>query len=95
MEILQYTQINAVSKNEESWHRTMTIRGIPIEFKLDTGADANVLSLEQIRTIPGDVVIKPTETMLMAYGGTRIKPAGYGVLTCHKGENQSKLLFFL
>ncbi|ROL43988.1 Calcium-activated chloride channel regulator 3A-1 [Anabarilius grahami] len=53
----------------------MTIRGIPIEFKLDTGADANVLPLEQIRKLPGDVILKPTETMLVAYGGARIKPA--------------------
>lgn len=57
-------QINAICKNEESWYTTMTIRGIPIEFKLGSGADANVLPLEQIRKLPGDVIFKPTETML-------------------------------
>ncbi len=42
-------------------YTTMTIRRIPIEFKLDTGADANVLSLEQIRNLPGDVALKPRD----------------------------------
>lgn len=95
MGTLQCTQINAICKNEESWYTTMTIRGIPIEFKLDTGDDANVLPLEQIRNLPGDVILKPTETMLVAYGGARIKPAGYAFLKCHKGQKESRLLFFV
>ncbi len=31
----------------------------------------------------------------MAYGGTRIRPAGYAFLKCRKGQNLSKLLFFV
>ncbi len=42
-------------------YTTMTIRRIPIEFKLDTGADANVLSFKQIRNLPGVVALKPRD----------------------------------
>ncbi len=80
---LQCAQINAIYKNEESWYTNMTIIGIPIEWKLDTSVDANVLPLEQIRELPGNVALKPTETMLVAYGGARFKLTGYA---CHKGK---------
>ncbi len=65
----------------------MTIIGIPIEWKLDTSVDANVLPLEQIRELPGNVALKPTETMLVAYGGARFKLTGYA---CHKGKKWIK-----
>lgn len=84
---LQCTQINAICKNEELWYTNMTIRGIPIEWKLDTSVDENVLPLEHIKELPGDFALKSTETMLVAYGGARIKLAGYA---CHKGKNESR-----
>lgn len=35
------------------WHETATVRGVAINFNLDTGADAFVLPMHMFRKLPG------------------------------------------
>jgi len=51
------------------WHETATIRGEAIYFKLDTGTDANVLPMFMYRQLPGPIELRPTKTVLIAFGG--------------------------
>ncbi|KAK0151889.1 hypothetical protein N1851_006731 [Merluccius polli] len=75
------------------WHETATIRGIAINFKLDTGADANVLPMSMYRQIPGPIQMRPTETVLIAFGGARVPADGVVCLKCRTTKSEAELDF--
>uniref|UniRef100_A0A3B3DIW6 ribonuclease H n=1 Tax=Oryzias melastigma TaxID=30732 RepID=A0A3B3DIW6_ORYME len=70
------------SDMDDSWKETVTIKGVPVTFKLDTGADANVLPKSVYTKLPGAPQLQPTKTVLVAFGGTRIHPDGVVSLEC-------------
>ncbi|XP_063046009.1 uncharacterized protein K02A2.6-like [Engraulis encrasicolus] len=71
------------------------IKDTEVKFKLDTGADANVLPLSILQKIPGPHQLQPTHITLVAYGGTRLKPEGTVKLTCDVARTTTDLLFFI
>ena len=76
---------------------------MPVKFKLDTGADANVLPLMTFESMKRKarrekrthLQLKPTKTMLVAYGGTRLKPEGTLTLKCSTPRAQASLPFYI
>ncbi|KAL7876961.1 hypothetical protein SRHO_G00036040 [Serrasalmus rhombeus] len=64
------------------WHETATIRGVRINFKLDTRADANVLPMHLYQQLPGSAQLRPTGTVLIAFGGARLPVDGVVSLEC-------------
>ena len=75
------------------WQETATIRGVPINFKLDTGADANVLPREIYRQLPGPIQLRPAKTTLIAFGGARIPADGVATLGCRTNKHKAVLDF--
>lgn len=57
---------------DSKWFETASIRGVAIKFKLDTGADANVLPMSIFKQLPGPIQLCPTKTVLIAFGGAHI-----------------------
>ncbi|KAI0241776.1 hypothetical protein LSAT2_018989, partial [Lamellibrachia satsuma] len=61
----------------------MTIGSQQISFKLDTGAQANVLPMTIYETIKPNVALQPTKTILSAFvNDVKVKPAGTVKLQC-------------
>ena len=58
------------------WLSTVETKGGNITFKLDTGAEANVIPIEVFNQLTNRPKVHPTKTKLTAYGGTTIKLLG-------------------
>ena len=66
-----------------------------ITFKLDTGADANVLPLDEYQQVLSDVPMTRTDTILTAFGNSKIHPEGEEKLEVKCQEiSMTKLLSF-
>ena len=91
------------AKTDKSWFSSITVNNTLVQFKLDTGAEANVLPFQVFKSMVRKarrgkrmkLSLKPTETMLTAYGGARLKPEGMLILTCSTARAQAKLTFYV
>ncbi|KAL0202595.1 hypothetical protein M9458_000613, partial [Cirrhinus mrigala] len=93
---LTHTQVKEVEHMKDTaWYATATIRGVEIKFKLDTGAEANVLPVSIIQKIPGPVKPQPTSMMLVAFGGMRSSPKGVVLLKCKAEKATATLQFYV
>ena len=63
-----------IDRNE--WHTILKVNAQYITFKLDTGADANVIPLEVYQQVLSDVPMTRTYTILTAFGNSKIRPEG-------------------
>ena len=69
--------------NDDDWTTNMVIGRQQISFKLDTGAQANVLPMKIFETLTPMVALQPTQTILSAFvSGVKVKPAGTVTLQC-------------
>ena len=65
-------------------------------FKLDTGAEANVIPLQTLKTFaPRPIELRTTKQSLQAYGGSQIRCVGTIALLCRVGKNTLKAKFFV
>ena len=81
------TQAHARSK-DTGWRTALRVGGRTVNFKLVTGAEANVLPQSIANAMPKQHTMKKTNTVLVAYGGTRIKPKG--ILTLHVNSQHKR-----
>ena len=78
-----------------SWWQALVINGTHVNCKLDSGAEANVMSAETYKTLQAVSDLQPTATTLSAYNNSRITPLGIATLTVkHKGKEYG-LEFFI
>ncbi|KAB0791866.1 hypothetical protein PPYR_03666 [Photinus pyralis] len=65
----------------KSWtHAIMLDNRLSVDFKIDTGADINVLPYNYYKTYFSRFSLKETNSVLIAYGGTKIETFGLGKL---------------
>ena len=62
--------------DRNEWHTPLKVNEWEVTFKLDTGADANVLPLHVYQHVLSDVPITRTDTILTAFGNSKIRPEG-------------------
>lgn len=84
---------NDSQKKNAAWHETATIRGVAINFKLDTGGDTNVLPMHIYHQLPGPIQLRPTKTVLIVFGGARIGADGIVTLECETTKHKAVLDF--
>uniref|UniRef100_A0A803KB09 Gypsy retrotransposon integrase-like protein 1 n=1 Tax=Xenopus tropicalis TaxID=8364 RepID=A0A803KB09_XENTR len=82
-------------KLDDAWYTDITIGENTVKFKLDTGAEANVLPIATVNTMSTPVKIEPTTTVLVSYGGTKLIPRGCTTLAVMAKGQQAKLQFFI
>ena len=63
-----------IDRNE--WHTTLKVNERDITLKLNTRADANVLPLDVYQHVLSDVPMTRTDTILTAFGNSKIRPEG-------------------
>ena len=66
--------VSGIDSNE--WHTALKVNERDITYKLDTGADANVLPLDAYRRVLSDVPMTRTYAIFLAFGNSKIRPDG-------------------
>ncbi|XP_031327272.1 uncharacterized protein LOC116158601 isoform X1 [Photinus pyralis] len=67
----------------KSWtHAIMLDNRLSVDFKIDTGADINVLPYNYYKTYFSRFSLKETNSVLIAYGGTKIETFGIVKIPC-------------
>lgn len=73
------TKIGSIGSGlRNEWNTTILLNNKPIKFKLDTGAEVNILPAHILETIAPDFQkrLRPTKIELESFGGFKIKPIG-------------------
>ncbi|GBM60077.1 Uncharacterized protein K02A2.6 [Araneus ventricosus] len=66
----------------KEWNKTLIIEGQPVTFKLDTGAEVNVLPLSIFNLFKSQSKMRKCNVVLKAFGGAIIKPVRSISLNC-------------
>ena len=68
------------------WIKILNIRGEPVKFKIDTGADITVINDETYQNMKRKPKLKPTKLILTSPGGKLSTRGQFNVKTLVKGE---------
>ena len=84
--------------NEKSWHKNVQIQlnnrdSFSVNFKLDTGAETNVLPYSVLKSY--NVNLVSTDTVLVAYGDFKLQPKGKISLECIVNNAKVNVEFFV
>lgn len=80
---------------QDLWVHDIKICGFSVNFKLDTGSDANIIPLSTLRKIIKKPILKPSKTTLQTYSGHRINPIGQIILRCVVNDSMSDEIFLV
>ena len=79
-------------KNEPSnWNITLSSNGTPMSYKIDTGAQCNVIFVESLENISPKPDLQPVNVKLFTYNGSKIPLVGKCSLTLHHKSNYFKV----
>lgn len=74
--------------NVYPWLETVAVEENDVSFKIDTGAEINVIPVHVLKRLGRRIKIKGTSTKLRAFGGQKVDPIGMCYLSCGF-ENES------
>lgn len=78
-------QINRVNQDQSDWIETLTINDHHVDFKLDTGAQANIIPKQVFDKLKlNDQQLTKTRVKLVTYGGIGIISRLWNVLCAAK-----------
>lgn len=93
---IETIRINTIGTSPTSWSTTLIINNLEFVFKLDTGADANILPIMYFNKLKlPHSVIKPQKITLKSYTGDKINILGACWLDCIINNNKHKIQFFV
>ena len=97
-ELDEYLVINTIyiGSLQDNWHEEMQVGTAQVNFKLDTGAQANVLPLCTLKqAAPGQTQLEPTDVSLTAFGDHQVKPLGTAILPCSYKDDTWQVKFYI
>ena len=81
-------------KNEPyDWNITLSSNGTPIPYKIDAGAQCNVILVESLENVSAKPDLQPEKVKLSAYNGSKILVVGKCSLTLDHKNNSFKVSF--
>ena len=84
------------SKQKPSnWFSNLLVGGTTVKFKLDTGAETNVLPLSVYSKLKNKSLLLETSVVLSSYGEFKVKPEGKLNLSCKIQGMEQTLPFFV
>lgn len=91
------------NESDNSWYADLKAGDMSVKFKLDTGAETNVLPQVVCKSLRRKVrrekrmnlQLKPTKNVLVTYGGVRLKPEGTILPECSTAHTKANLLFYV
>ncbi|GBO35876.1 hypothetical protein AVEN_155832-1 [Araneus ventricosus] len=91
-EKVQENELNSDSMNKnveivsETWYKSVTLNAndkyFEVDFKLDTGAEVNILPLYVLNIVKVKPNLSETNLSLTAYGNFKLKPEGTIIINC-------------
>ena len=78
-----------------AWFVSVGINGTQVRFKLDTGAEANVLPFNVYSSLKISTSLQKTAVVLTSYGNFKVKPEGKVFLRCVINGQSEMLPFFV
>ncbi|KRT84328.1 hypothetical protein AMK59_2496, partial [Oryctes borbonicus] len=94
--IEKLNEIKSENHEKTCWSRTIFINGKPVIFKMDIGADVNVLPLAKYLELSQDNKLLPSKSKIIAYGGYHVTVEGVVELLCiPERRDPVKLTFFV
>lgn len=81
---------NKNNNSDKDWIVKLRTYGTEIRYKIDTGAQANVLPSEILKCINPHLLIEPTKAKLSTYDGNNIKVLGKCNLNIEMGNSNKK-----
>jgi hypothetical protein len=89
------SRVDSIQQSED-WKESVTINQKSVMFKLDTGAQANIISDKLFRSVSlPNSTLEKTGVKLVTYDGHRINPVGTTVLKCTFKKRNYVLKFFV
>jgi transposase InsO family protein len=79
------------SKNEDELFTTLTLKGRRVKLKVDTGSQANIISIDDIEKMRPKPVLKRTKSTLTSYTGDKLPVIGQTNIR----YKQEDLIFFV
>ncbi|KAL1448662.1 hypothetical protein WDU94_005557 [Cyamophila willieti] len=89
--------ISEVKSTTNKWYERIEVQNKIVDFKIDTGAQTNVIPLSLFNSLPQDIQMKLQETpiRLQVYGGFVIKPVGIINLDVKFNQHSVSSSFFV
>lgn len=77
-EILEYdiSTVKIIHNVQSESFETIKINGLPVSFKIDTGAGVNILSKKIFELMFSNVPLKKSNIILESFGGFTVQPMG-------------------
>lgn len=82
--------IKAVNSTEKECYKTITVKDQQVSFKLDTGAQVNVLPISLFQSFDLKLNLVLNDIASLSYGNH--KPEGYIMLTCNTDKRSNAKL---
>lgn len=88
----QQSKVNTVTTESQCkkaiWTEKLKINGKDVSFKLDTGAECNVLAEKSYRSLETRAKLQVSSCKLLTYSGHQMSPVGKATLICkYKGKS--------
>jgi hypothetical protein len=90
-----FVNVDTLQEKESSWYKTLSINGTELNCKLDTGAQANVMSHSTFHSLEIPAELRATATVLTAYDNNRIRPLGIASLQVNLKNALHETEFFV
>jgi hypothetical protein len=88
--------LGALETTGKSWTKTFIINGSVVNCKLDSGAEANVMSKSAFSKLNHRPNVCTTQSVLYGYGGNQLIPVGVATLRIrHKRQNYNTEFFIV
>ena len=96
-DVFLYATENNTNKSRDEALITLEVNhSLPVKFKVDTGAQANILPAKYFDTLPHPPSLKQRSQKLTSYCGSKIPVRGVCELSCkHKSSKAETLPFFI
>ncbi|KAK2721692.1 hypothetical protein QYM36_003860 [Artemia franciscana] len=96
-DVFLYTIENKTNKSRDEALITLEVNhSLPVKFKVDTGAQANILPAKYFDALPHPPSLNQSSQKLTSYCGSKIPVRGVSELSCkHKSSKAETLLFFI
>ena len=88
--------MHAVGDTQKGWYTNVHMCGEAVQFKLDTGAEANAMPQSTYDKLRAErPTIQPTDIMLSSYGDHKVRPVGRVTIKCNIEEKYGNLDFYV
>ena len=89
--------MGTISANKpDAWYETLTVFNLSVKFKLDTGAQANIIPNSLLKNTNPSLTISPTNVKLKMYNSVEINIIGQIETTIQRQDGQQiNLLFYI